>query len=121
MDEFQALQSFWSSFGLKAYDENTVPDNAALPYITYNASKASYDESVLMSASLWYRSTSWADITAKAIEIDQKIGLSGKIVRYGKGFLWITRGTPFSQRMSDEDPTIRRIYLNIMAEYISAV
>ena len=31
MDKFQAQQSFWSSFGLTAYDENTVPDDAEYP------------------------------------------------------------------------------------------
>lgn len=119
MDEFQALHQFWSSFDLPAYDENTVPDNAALPRLTYSVSKASLDEIVLMSASIWYRSTSWTQITKKAMEIGRRIGRSGVLLRYDGGVLWITRGVPFSQRMSDEDSSIRRIYFNISAEYIS--
>lgn len=121
MDREQAIQSFWSSFGLKAYDENTVPDDVTLPYITYNLSVSGYDETTLMSASIWYRSTSWKDITEKAEEISRYIGLGGKVVPFDDGKIWIIRGTPFSQRMSDEDDTIRRIYLNILAEYLTAI
>ena len=50
MDSAQTLQAFWSSFGLKAYDENTVSETAALPYLTYNVSMAYFDEPVMMSA-----------------------------------------------------------------------
>lgn len=116
----QTLHTFWSNFGLKAYDENSVPDNAVLPYLTYNVSVSGYDETTMMNASLWYRSTSWSDITAKAEEISRAIGLSGKTLAYDDGKIYLTKGSPFSQRMSDEDDTIRRIYFNVTAEYLSA-
>ena len=121
MDKEQALHSFWSGFTLKAYDENSVPGNAVLPRITYSVSTGGYDETVMLSASLWYRSTSWEDITKKAEEINRAIGLRGKFISYDDGILWITRRSPFSQRMSDEDDSIRRIYLSINAEFLSAV
>ena len=62
MDKEQALHSFWSSFGLTAYDEGTVPDDAMTvnngKYITYNVSTAALDEPVPISGDLWYRSMS---------------------------------------------------------------
>lgn len=123
MDSLQTLHSFWSSFGLKAYDENTVPDNAMAAnsgkYITYSVSMAYFDEPVLLSASLWYKSTSWAEITQKSAEIGDAIGLGGKTIPFDGGYLWIKRGVPFAQRMADEDDTIRRIYLNIEVEYFT--
>jgi len=121
MDSLQTLNKFWNSFNLKAYDENTVPDNAMTAndgkYITYSVSTAYFDEPVALSASVWYKSTSWAEITQKAEEIGDAIGLGGKVIRFDGGGLWIKRGTPFSQRMSDEDDTIRRVYINIEVEY----
>lgn len=116
----QALDQFWSGFGLDAYDETAVPDGTKTPYITYNVVTDSLGSPVAMSASLWYRSTSWAAITEKAKEIAAYIGRDGRRIRYDGGVLWVKRGTPFAQRMSDEDDTIRRIYINIEAEYISA-
>ena len=120
MDNAQAIHSFWSSFGLTAYDENTVPDNADLPRITYSLSKAYFDEPVMLSASLWYKSTSWAEITQKAAQIGEAIGLGGKVLKTDDGYIWLKRGVPFAQRMSDEDDTIRRIYLNIEVEHFTS-
>lgn len=124
MTKEQALHSFWSSFGLTAYDENTVPDDATLPYLTYSVSVGDYGSSVTMPASLWYRSQSWKDITEKANEIENHIGLGGKIVRHDDGVLWIKRASTFAQRMgagstdADRDSSIRRIVLNIVVDYL---
>jgi len=122
MDSMQALHQFWSGFGLKAYDESTVPDGAMAvnngKYLTYTVSEAYFDETDALYASLWYKSTSWSEISQKAEEIGQAIGYGGKLVPFDGGVIWIKRGSPWAQRMSDEDDTIRRIYLIIEAEYL---
>ena len=117
MDKWSALQQFWSGFGLTAYDETTVPDGAQLPYITYEARTGDLDEIVALTASLWYRGNSWAEISQKSEQISTEIG-GGKGVRYDGGRLWVTKGAPFAQRMSEpSDAQIRRIVLQIFAEY----
>ena len=123
MDREQALHQFWSGFGIKAYDENTVPDNAMADdkYLTYSVVVSNFDEPSLASASLWYKSTSWAGITAKSEEINAALGRGGKVIPFDHGYLWVKRGVPFAQRMGDEDDTIRRIYLNVELEYITAL
>ena len=35
MTKAAAMYQFWNSFGLTAYEENTVKDDASFPYITY--------------------------------------------------------------------------------------
>jgi len=120
MTALQALQAFWSSFGLPAYDENTVPDDAALPYITYEASKDFFGATLAQSASLWYRSASWADITAKEQQIAEFIGRGGRQVACDDGAIWIKRGQPWAQRMDEpSDNMVRRIVLNIEVEYLT--
>jgi len=119
MDKIQAYDNFWYSFGWDAYDETSVPDNAALPYITYELATDYFDNTLALTASLWSRSTSWTDITAKAEQISEYIGRGGKLVPFQNGAIWIKRGTPWAQRMSDaSDDMVRRIVLNIQAEYI---
>ena len=116
-DKWTALHTFFNSFGITAYDENTVPDEAPLPYITYEASTASLDEKVPIAASIWYRSNSWAEISQKAEEISEAIG-GGYGVKYDGGRLWVTKATPFAQRMAEpSDYLIRRIVLQIGIEY----
>ena len=121
MTKAAAIYQFWSSFGLAAYEENTVPDDATFPYITYQLVTDSFDREVATTASLWYRSESWTAINAKTEEISQKISRGGKIISCDGGAIWLKRGQPFAHNMGDEsDNLIKRKYLNITAEYITA-
>lgn len=119
MTKDMALYAFYSSFGLPAYDENTVPDGAELPYITYQFAESDFDNNVMLSASLWYRSTSWAAIQDKADAINDYIGRGGVMLPFDGGAIWLRRGSPFSQRMDEpSDDSVRRILLNLTAEYV---
>lgn len=114
----EVLFDFWNSFDLPTYDETSVPAKAQLPYLTYETADDGFENEVPLTASLWYRSTSWTDITTKEKQIKSAIGRGGKILRTDDGALWLKRGTPFAQRMSDTDDSIRRIVLNVTVEFI---
>lgn len=121
MTKAAAIYQFLSGFGLTAYEENTVPSDAAFPYITYQLVTDSFDREVPVTASLWYRSESWTGINAKTEEISQKISRGGKIIPCDGGAIWLKRGRPFAQNMGDEsDDLIKRKYLNITAEFMTA-
>ena len=120
MTKAAAIYQFWNSFGLTAYEENTVPTDAAFPYITYQLVTDSFDRELPVTASLWYRSESWTAINAKTDEISHKISRGGKIIACDGGAIWLKRGQPFAQNMGDEsDDLIKRKYLNITAEYMT--
>lgn len=121
MDRAQAIYQFWSGFGIPAYDENTVPDDAVMPYITYNVSTGSIGDPVSLNASVWYRSTRWRDITHKVDEIEHYIDtVSPLAIKIDGGRAYFTKGTPFSQRMAEPgDDMTRRIYLQINAEFLT--
>lgn len=119
MDKIQALHSFWSGFGLTAYDETSVPDNAQLPYITYQVSSDDFGNLVLLSASLWYRSRSWAEITEKEQEIASYITRGGRMLKYESGALWVHMRSPWAQRLADDSNyDLRRIVLNVAVEFL---
>lgn len=121
MTKYQALQNFWSSFGLPAYDTYSVPIDAKLPYLTYSTAIGGVDEQVFMSASIWYRSPTWSEADSKAIEIETRLGQNGITIPIDHGFLFLFRGTPFAQRLNDpSDARIKRIYFNIGAEFLTA-
>ena len=121
MDKAQALQYFWSGFGLDAYDEQTVPKGAQMPYITYSVSTGAIGDILYPTASIWYRDTSWKDVTKKAEQVAEAIGYGFVAIPIDGGYLRIVKGSPFSQRMSDpSDAMIRRIVLNIQAEFLTA-
>ena len=122
MDKSQALHRFWSSFEIPAYDQNSVPDGAEMPYITYEVAYGAIGAVLPLTASVWYRSSSWVAISEKVAEIGEKLGSNGFYINdMDVGRVWITQGQPFAQRMGDpEDDMIRRYYLNVMAEFLTA-
>jgi len=124
MNSQQAYDEFWNSFGVDAFEESTVPDDAFATrdaYITYTAASDEFDRTVSLTASVWRRSTKWKEITELAALIEERIGRGGHVVWYDGGGIWIKRGTPWAQRMSDTDPAIRRIFMNIEVEYFTTV
>ena len=121
MTKASALYNFWSGFVLPAYEENTVPTDAEFPYITYQVVTDSFGAEIALTASVWYRGTSWVEANAKAEEISRTISRGGKTIPVDGGVLWLKRGTPFAQSMGDEtDDLIKRKYLNITAEFLTA-
>ena len=121
MTKAAAIYQFWNSFGMTAYEENTVPNDATFPYITYQLVTDSFDREIPFTASIWYHSESWTAINAKTEEISQKISRGGKIIPCNGGAIWLKRGQPFAQNMGDEsDNLIRRKYLNLTQKYITS-
>ena len=124
MTKAEAIYKFFSSFELLAYDETSVPtgDEApTFPYLTYEYVEDDFDNELTTSLSLWYRSSSWSEINAKTEQISRYIGRGGRIVPCEGGGIWIKRGSPFAQSMGDDsDNMIRRKYINLTVEYITA-
>lgn len=120
MTKEQALNNFWNRFNIPAYDENTVPDEVETPYITYEARFSSIENDVILYGSIWDSTMSWENISLKAEEINQYIGLGGASEPYTGGRIWIKRGNPFSQRMEEPGSEVtRRILLSLIVEYQS--
>ena len=121
MTKGQAIQQFWESFGLPAYDEPTVPDDALFPYITYSVHTGSLGDLCIVNASLWYKSYSWKEISEKTEEISKAIAhMNPPSIAIDGGRLYITKGVPFAQRMREEtDDSIRRMLLNINYEFLT--
>lgn len=121
MTKESALYNFWSMFGIATYEENAVPTDAKFPYITYQVVTDSFGNEVALTASVWYQSTSWVEANAKAQEISNTLSRGGLTIACDGGVIWLKRGIPFAQSMGDEsDDLIKRKYLNITAEFMTA-
>lgn len=114
-----ALHTFFSGFGIPAYAATSVPDDAELPYLTYELSTGAFgDAESPIYASLWYRTTSEAEPNAKAREVSEALGMGGVMLPCDGGAVWLKRSAPFSQSMADDtDSGIKRRYLLMTAEF----
>lgn len=108
-----ALYTFFSGFGIPAYAEDSVPDDAVLPYITYQIAVPEWRGKTSIYARVWYRSTSFAAISAKVGEIDAAIGEAFCIPVSG-GAVYLYKETPFAQFMPQiGDLMLKCMYLNM--------
>lgn len=124
MDNWQTQDAFWNSFGVPAFDENTLLEDGdvTFPYITYEARDGSIDQVFYPNASLWDRGSSWERVSKLANRIKEVVS-NGRIIKTDGGFFWfkMPQSTTFAQRISGdaEDESIRRIVLTIEAESLS--
>ena len=99
MNKEAAFQAWAGSFGIPAYAATAVPDDAAEPYITYALATGMWgDGEQACDLSIWYRTTSEAKPNAKAREI----------------------GEPFSQPVDSGDNAVKRRYINLSVEFLTA-
>lgn len=114
-----AIYQFLSSFEIPAYAASSTPEQAEYPYLTYNLAIPDYGQEASMQVDLWYYSDSEAQINAKAREMRSRIGLGGIVVLHDDGAIWLKRGNPWCQAVSDqENEMIKRRYINIDLEYL---
>lgn len=119
MTKAAALHQFFSSFGMTAYTATNVPDDATLPYLTYELITSAWgEEPVGITVNLWFYTDSEKIPNAKADEVSRAIGRGGVRLKCDDGYIWLKRGSPWCQSLRDEtDPAIKRRYINVTAEY----
>ena len=120
MTKGAALQSFFDSI-MTSYAASAVPDNATLPYLTYELITSAWDGGeVGLTVNLWFYTTSEAVPNAKAQELSDAIGYGGVTLPCDGGFIWLKRGSPWCQNLQDDtDKNIKRRYINVTAEYLT--
>lgn len=119
LDKWSAQKVYWSSFGLPAYEELTVPDDAQIPYIAYQAVNGQLDGVITVSASIYYKGMSWSKIIEEVNHIekfaDRQIMFDGGIMKVRKPL------RDFAQPISEtSDSKIRRMLLTVEIEFLSA-
>lgn len=117
-----AVHSFLSGFGIPAYAASSVPDDAVYPYLTYNLVDGAWgDTELAMQVDIWYYGDGEAAPNTKVQEISHAIGLSGVLLRCDAGCIWVKRGSPFAQAVTEStDDKMKRRYVNIDLEYFTS-
>lgn len=111
----RALYQFFSGFGIHAYVENNVPDEAGLPYITYELLRPDRLRQAPFHVRIWYRSTSFTAITAKADEI-RRIIEGGHSIQTNDGALRLWPDDNFIQFQPADEPELKVAYLSLILE-----
>ena len=120
MTKGAALQAFFGGI-MTAYAASAVPDDATLPYLTYDLITSAWGSGeVGLTVNMWFRTTSEKEPNAAVDKLSKAIGLGGVQLQCDDGIIWLKRGSPWAQSLTDEtDKTIKRRYINVTAEYLT--
>lgn len=120
MDKQQAYYSLWSRFGVSAYDENRVPEEATYPRITYQVILGALDGPIFPVATLWDKNTSWTWLDAKINEITRYIEDMSPIKLDEGGYMNVTLNDPHAERTSDpSDSTVIGYRITLGIEFLT--
>lgn len=115
-DTATTLYSFWSSFGIPAYPEYNIPDDASMPYITYELVEPEWRGQINAYARVWYRDTSYVSIAETLRNISNRIG-EGLLLPSGRGFILLFKDSQFIQFQPYEvDNDVKIAYLSMIME-----
>lgn len=118
-NKYQALHNFYSSFGVSAYEENSVPETAKLPYITYEVITSEFDgENIALSCQIYDKSNSLTRLNQLTEQLSERLRGGCKLI-CDDGYIMLYRGEPFAQTHPTGDKTVKAKYINITADYIT--
>ena len=108
----QTLTQFLNSFGIPAYCENTIPDDAQPPYITYPLREPEWHAKTSFWVKVYYRhQTSNLESLTKADEIARAIADGIRLKTEG-GWIVLWPETPLIQSVPP-DGDVRAAYINL--------
>ena len=134
MTKDEALFSFFNSFGIPGYPSTAVPTYEDLvadgviqagesqyPYLTYTPVFDAWGGyPISLTINLWYLTSDEAPPSAKAQEISNAIGPGGITLPCDGGYIWLNRGSPWCQSLTDNINTnIKRRYINVTADFLT--
>lgn len=107
-DLHKALYNFWASFGLPVWHQDTVPEEAVLPYITFQTVSGEAMSATILTATAWFRDEDQGVNAQRAAVLDQiaqAVPHEGRMLPVGdKGYLMLYRNSgTFQSYVQDEE------------------
>ena len=119
MNKYEALCEFYNSFGIPAYEEFSVDENAEMPYIKYEVVTSGFDsENTALSLQILYKSDSLTKIDAMTDKLSDALR-DGIKLKCDEGYIILYRGEPFAQNVVSGDKSVKCKYVNITADFIT--
>ena len=89
----QVLYTFWSQFGVPAYLRDYVPEEAELPYITYDVTQPGFNGEAVLTAFNWHRRDPDGNAARTALmdDIATALPIGGLMLAVDRGYVILYR------------------------------
>lgn len=122
-DIMEALYTFWNQFGIPAYSDDMVPDDAKLPYIRYSVVRPSAMSASILTAYNFHEKRLMGNVERIDIagKIAEAIPEKGVKIPMGDGsFIALYRNTDFQNLYKDpEDFNVVGIRTSVEVHFYS--
>ena len=123
IDIMEALLAFWNQFGVPAYAEDMVPDDAKLPFIRYSVAKAPAMDTTIMTAYNYHNARLMGNVERARLaeQIAEAIPEKGvKLPMDNGGFLVLYRNSDFQTPYKDpEDLNVIGVRTSVEVHFYS--
>lgn len=112
---FNEICQAFQEDNVKMFDSAGKEVPVSFPYLTYQVVDTNNHESALVQVNIWSKSSSYVELATLTDELDDRIG-EGSIINMsgGRGTIYLTKGSPFSQNVNDpEEGNIKRKLINL--------
>lgn len=96
-----------------AYLEGLVLPGTPYPYITYTLNNEDMFQEGLIQVRIWTKSKFLIQVAELTDELEEIIGNGVTIKLSGGGSIYFYKGSPFAQFVSDDDISIKTVYINL--------
>ena len=120
VDVARMLCDYWNSFDIPAYPEETVPDDATLPYITYDLKSPYWRDASIYNVRVWYEDTSFTGIINMVDKISADIG-EGKRMESNGVIIYLFKEDTFFQMqpVPDSETDYKVAYLSMTIQVLA--
>lgn len=119
MNKSEALFKFFSGFGIPAFEENSLPAGTQPPFITYTDTHDNYEaENTALQMRIWDKSNSFAYLMSIETAVHERIK-HGLRLDHDNGHIFLYKGSPFAQSLSEQDNTYKGKLINIISLQIN--
>lgn len=106
MDIAKTLSLFWQQFDVPAYFDDLVPDDAELPYITFNVKTGNLNGNTILTAFNWHKNTLGGNLERTELldKIATAIPVGGLLLTAENGYFFVYRNdVDFQSYWQDEE------------------
>ena len=104
LNPLEALERFFAEAGTDVWMAGHLPDQAAFPYLLWDAALPAPYETEPLEAAVWFRGPDAQEQRWQCLRrLEQALPPGGRRLDAGRGCLLLRRGSPFVRFLSDRE------------------
>ena len=102
------------TLGVDVWVEDSVPINSKFPYTTFTLANEAFTTEGLIQVRVFTENRSIKEVVGLSDKLEKAIGEAGTLLRNGRGYIWLYKGSPFAQLEPTLEENLKTVYINLL-------